>query len=63
MGADEYFDVAHRLSMLGVYEIGVLPIHVKKVLEHAEYKTWDGKDFGKGTETKLMGEGYKKGNG
>ena len=55
MGADEYFDVAHRLSMLGVYEIGVLPIQVKKVLEHAEYKTWDGKDFGKGAETKLMG--------
>ena len=37
-------------TVLGVDEIGILPVYVKKVLEHTQYETWDGKDFSKGTE-------------
>ena len=35
MGADEDFDVTHRLTMLSVYEIRILSVQVEKVLEHA----------------------------
>ena len=34
MGADEDFDVTHRLTMLGVNEISAFSVQMKKVLEH-----------------------------
>ena len=62
MGADENFDVTHRLTMLGMDEIGILVIHVEEVLEHTEYKSWNSKNLGKGTETEWTGEGDEEGN-
>ena len=37
--------------MLGVNKVGVLPVDVEEVLEHAEDKARDGEDLGEGTET------------
>ena len=60
MGADEDFDVTHRLTMLGVNEISVLAIYVEEVLEHTQNQSWDGEDLGKGLETELAGEGNEE---
>ena len=57
MGADENFDVTHRLTMLGMDEIGILVIHVEKVLEHTEYKSRNSKNPGEGTISQWAGEG------
>ena len=56
MGADENFDVTHRLTMLGMDEIGILVIHVEEVLEHTEDKTRDGENLGEGTISQWAGE-------
>lgn len=37
-------------TVLGVDEIGILTVNVEEVSEHAQYETWDGKNFCKGTE-------------
>ncbi len=50
MCTNEYFNITHRLTMLGMNEISVLVVDVKEVLEHAQYETWDGKHLGEGTE-------------
>ena len=51
MGANEDFDVTHRLTMLSVNEISIFAVDVEEVLKHAEDKSWDGKDFRKRPET------------
>ena len=48
MGADENLNVTHRLTMLGMDEICILMIHVEEILEHAENKSWNGKNLGEG---------------
>ena len=60
MGADEDFDIIHRLTMLGVNEVCILAIHVEDVFEHSEDESRDGEDFGKGSKTELVGEGNKE---
>ena len=60
MGADEDLDVTHWLTMLGMNEIRILTIDMKKVLKHAENKAGYSKNFGKGTKTELTGDGYEE---
>ena len=62
MSADEDLDITHRLSVLGVDEVCILPIHVEDVLEHAEDKSRDGENLVEGTKTELARQGYKEGN-
>ena len=62
MGADEDFDVTHRLTMLGVDKISIFAVDVEEVLEHAEDKARDGENLGKGPETELAGESDEKRN-
>lgn len=45
-----------------MYEICVLSVHVEKVFEHAEDKSWYGENLGEGFETELTRQGYKEGN-
>ena len=47
MGADEYLDATHRLTVLGVDKIGVFAIHVEDILEHTKDKAWNREYLGK----------------
>ena len=62
MGADEDLNVTHGLTMLGVDEVCILPIHVEEVLEHTEDKAWDGENLAERTKAELARQGYKEGN-
>ena len=47
-------------TVLGVDEICIFAVDMEKVLEHAEDKTGNSKNLGKGTKTELTGDGYEE---
>ena len=39
-----------------MYEVGILAVDVKDVLQHAEHQSWDGENFRERTEADLAGD-------
>jgi len=48
--------------MFCMYEVGILAVDVKDILQHAEYQSWDGENLRERTEANLAGDSDKEGH-
>ena len=46
--------------MLGMDEICIFAVNMEEIFEHAQYKAWDSKHLGKGSESELAWYGYEQ---